>query len=85
MNNIGSFFDKFKSFALVELRKREVVSKVIENLTKHKLNLKDISIKEGIINIKSNSVLKNEIFIKKTKIIEEIKKASPELKVKDIK
>lgn len=85
MNNIGGFFDKFKNLALLEMRKREKIIEAIWKSTGHKIEARDISIRDGVVNIKTSAMLKSEIFLKKTKILEYINQNLPELKIKDIK
>ncbi len=69
MYGIGNFFDKFKKGAVNELYKKEIISEIILIVIKEKIDIKDITIKNKIIYIRGNQGLKNEIFIKKEKII----------------
>jgi len=83
MKEISSFFDKFKNTALKELNKREIIISSIYKATKQSIDIKDISIKEGILYIKSDQGLKSEIFLKKREILTLINKGS--IKIVDIK
>jgi hypothetical protein len=85
MNSVGDFFGKFKNLAIVEFRKRDVIIEAIKQTTNQTVDFKDISIKDGVISIKSSSALKSEIFLKKNKILSLIKEKLPDLKVTDIK
>ena len=48
MNNIGSFFEKFKNFALKDMYRKEAVSSAVYKIIKQKIDIKDISIKDRI-------------------------------------
>ncbi len=84
MKGISIFFDKFRGVALKELHKREVICKSIEKITKQSIDMKDITIKDGLISIKGNQGLKSEIFLKKKTILEKISK-DIDIKILDIK
>ncbi len=83
MKEISNFFDKFNNVALKELKKRELICNAVEKVTKHKIEIKDISIKDGSITIKGNHGLKSEIFLKKRAIIDLLLNGN--IKVFDIK
>lgn len=83
MRGISGFFDKFNNIAIKEMQKRDVIISVILKFTKQIIEMKDISIKEGTVTIKSSQNLKSEIFIKKEKIIKNILKNG--VKIVDIK
>lgn len=83
MKEISSFFDKFKNTALKELNKREIIISSIYKATKQSIDIKDISIKQGILYIKGDQGLKSEIFLKKNAILSAINKGS--IKIVDIK
>lgn len=84
MKGISIFFDKFKNTALKELNKREVIINSIYKITKNKIDIKNISIKNGVVLIKGNQGLKSELFLKKDMILDQIKKDT-DIKVIDIK
>ncbi len=84
MQNIGKFFERFNNIALKELKKREIICSIIENTLKQNIEIKDISIKNGIIAIKGNQTLKSEIYLKKTLLISLISEKTKE-KISDIK
>lgn len=84
MKSIGLFFDKFKNSALKEIKKREVICRAIFEATKHKIEEKDISIRNCVIEIKGNQGLKSELFMKKKALLEAISSRIQE-KIIDIK
>ncbi len=83
MKEVSGFFDKFNNLALKELNKRDKISSIIQKLTKQKINYADINLKEGILAIKGNQLLKSEIYMKKQQIISLLNKEG--IKIKDIK
>ncbi len=84
MKEISKFFDKFRSVAVKELKKRETLCVIIYKFTKQNIDIKDITIKNSIISIKGSQGLKSEIFLKKSKILEQILKET-NIKIVDIK
>lgn len=85
MQGIGSFFDKFKNAAAKEIYKYDIVADIIYKNTNQKIDLKDISIKNGILIIRGNQSFKSEIFLKKNKILEQISKKLINFNIIDIK
>ncbi len=84
MKEISSFFDKFKSVALKEIHKREAICGAIEKITRQKIDIKDLQIRDGVVTIKGNQALKSEIFLKKKTILELISKMT-NVKIVDLK
>jgi len=83
MLNIGSFFEKFKNATLKEMMLRQsVIDAVFANVNPQiakaiKIELKDVELKNKIIRIRVSAIFKNEIFIKKTLILNAIKEKNP--------
>lgn len=73
MKNISDFFSLFNNKAAKEINKRVKIIEIIKKYTKITLEMKDFSIVNNIIILKSSHILKNEVNIKKTKILQEIK------------
>ena len=74
MKNIGIFFDKFKNKAVKEIYKRDSIAKIIKNIAKIDIDIKNMEISLGILKIKTSPIEKSEIFIKKDRILKEINK-----------
>ena len=74
MKNIGNFFDKFKNKAIIRIQTLEIIKETIKKHIKDEIDIKNISISSGNINIKAHNIIKNEIFIKKTSILEDLNK-----------
>lgn len=85
MKKIGQFFDNFNSKAIKEIQKREIIAKIIKDEIKQDIPLKDIVFKYNTVNITGSFSLKNEILIKKNKLIKQINKSLSNLKIEDIK
>lgn len=74
MKEISGFLNRFNNIAIKEIRKREIISMEINNLIKQKIDIKDLSINNGVLIIKGNQTLKSEIFLKKEKLLDLISK-----------
>lgn len=73
--NIGKFLERFKELKPPKKFIRDETAKIINSLFNVSINPKDINYRGGIICIKKiNPALKNEIFIKKEKILQELSK-----------
>ncbi|MFA6392759.1 MAG: hypothetical protein WCW54_01590 [Candidatus Paceibacterota bacterium] len=84
-NHIKNYFDKFKDILFSKEEKYRIISKVIENNISVKIDDKFIQIKPPFIYIKASPLVRNEILIRKEKILKEILEISPESNFKDIK
>jgi len=82
--NIGLFLEKFKTLGVSQGLFKSEALRLIEEIVGVKLEARNISYQNGTLFVKSQNVVKNEIFFKKAKLIEELDKLFPQ-KVKDIK
>ncbi len=73
-NHITSFLSKITNTLKSSDLKYDAIQDGIFRYTNKKIPKNNLSIKSGVLIIKESPTLKNEIFIKKNKIIEEIKK-----------
>lgn len=84
-NHIKNYLDKFKEI----LFSKEEIYIIISNIIKKNISLqieqKFIKIKGNIIHIKTSPLVKNEILIKKEKILKDLSEIYKEIKFKDIK
>lgn len=74
MFNIGDFLTKFKHLTPPDEVVREVFSKTIFKILNINIKKEDISLKNNILYIKTNSFVKNEIFLHKKNILKEAEK-----------
>lgn len=81
MQNIGGFFEKFRSKVVQEVQNLVFVIEIIKKHTKINLDMKDLKLSNGILRIKASPLQKSEIFMKKTQILKEI---NQKVKVDDI-
>lgn len=72
MFNISIYLDKFKKVDFKNTSLKDGVVASIGRVLKTKVNSKDVIIREGVIYLKINPVMKNEIFIKKTSIMNDL-------------
>ncbi len=86
MEKIGGLFEKFKGKFAKHIHNLSVSIEVIKKYTGITYDIKNISISSsGILKIKSSQIEKNEVFIKKSRIIDEINKKTTGIKIQDIK
>ncbi len=85
MKSVGNFLDKFKNRAVKEIYNREIISKIIKDLSNIDIDIKNINISNGVLKIKLSSIEKSEIFLKKHQILKEINKKIDNIKDLDIK
>ena len=72
---VGNFLEKFSNLKLTKSFYGDEVSEVIKDVLSIEIDSKDISYKNGVILIKTkNSMMRNEIFINKSKILESFSK-----------
>jgi len=72
MFNISIYLDKFKNIESKSSVLKNIIIDSVKNVLKADIDKKNIEIKNGIIYLKVNPVLKNEIFINKNSIIREL-------------
>ena len=85
---VGNFLEKFSNLKLSKNFYSDEIGAVIKDVLKIELEPKNINYKNGIILIKTkNSMMRNEIFINKPKILENFSKKTlfHKLKPKDIR
>jgi hypothetical protein len=84
MKSLGSFFEKFNNKIAKEVGNLVFISEAVKKHTGIEIDIKDIKISNGIIRVKGSALEKNEIFMKKTKIIKELEPKLRSLIVRDI-
>lgn len=72
MFNISIYLDKFKNIESKSSSLKNTIIDSISKVLKTNINKKDVEVKNGIVYLKVNPVVRNEIFINKTKITEEL-------------
>lgn len=72
MFNISIYLDKFKNIESKSSSLKNTIIDSISKVLKININKKDVEVKNGIVYLKVNPVVRNEIFINKTKITEEL-------------
>lgn len=69
MFSISTFLEKFKNITQPDETARRRLSEIIQKETGIKISIKNISIKNNIVHIKTKPLYKNEIYIKKGRIL----------------
>lgn len=72
MFNISIYLDKFKKVDLKNTSLKDGIISSISKVLKTKINEESVTVRGGIIYLKINPVMKNEIFINKRNIIEDL-------------
>jgi hypothetical protein len=73
MFDISEYLNKFKKISEGRDFLRNTVSEAIKTISGITVDPKNIEVKEGIARIKEKPIVKTEIFLKKGKIIENLK------------
>ena len=73
MFNISNFLEKFLKLDRDNILKQKVIVEIIKKETKIELEKENIEIKREQIKIKTNPVIRNEIFMHKTEIEHQLK------------
>ncbi|MFA6354944.1 MAG: hypothetical protein WCW65_00760 [Candidatus Paceibacterota bacterium] len=84
-NHIKEYLNKTKEILFMKEEIYRIISIVIEKNISFKVEQKLIKIKRNTIYIKISPLIKNEILIKKEKILKEIFEINNDIKFKEIK
>lgn len=69
MFNIRQYLEKFKKLQLDSESEKELVKQV---LLEFSIPVEDLRIKDKVVTVQGSSIVKNQIFIKKAKILEKL-------------
>jgi len=75
LQTISLFLDRFKHLLVSEVAVREVVREIIQKEMNISLDVKNIKFKNATVHITASPLLKNELYMKKTLIMEQIEKS----------
>lgn len=84
-NHIKDYLNKFKELLSSKQEIYGIISLVVEKNINIKIEQKLIQIKPPFIYIKASPLIRNEILMRKEKILKEILETSPKSNFKDIK
>lgn len=85
MLKINNYLEKFKNISVPSEGVRKDVSQAIKDEIGLELEVKNISIKNMVIYVKCDSSAKSEIFLRKNKILDRLKKAKKNEEILDIR
>ncbi len=74
VQNISVFLERLKNIAPPHAAVRKAVVRAVKQKTGIPINKKDVSVQNSIVYINAKPLVKNEIFIHKTEILDELKK-----------
>lgn len=73
MFDIGKYLEKFKKFSQSRDFLRNSVAEAVKEICNIEIDPKKIEVKDGVARISERPIIKSEIFLKKTKILEVLK------------
>lgn len=85
MKHLSSYLDKFRSITPPDDFLKSHILQLIKNKLGVDIDKKNIEISKGVVYIKTGPSIKNEIFIKKSLLLDEIKEISQKKIIKDIR
>jgi hypothetical protein len=73
MQNLGSFFDKFKNIITGTKFQKDAIVSIVNSISKTSIKDTNVNVKDHIIYITAHPLIRNEIFMRKQKILSELK------------
>ena len=70
MFNISEFLEKFKGFGASERATKDALIAAVKNCVGAEIERGDISFRSGVAYIRTSHMVKNQVYIKKEKILE---------------
>jgi len=83
MESLGNFFDKYKKIIFNKTENKKIISKILGNILKTEIKEDSILISGKTLTLKISPVAKQEIFIHREYLIEELNKNG--IKISEIK
>ncbi len=74
MNPLANYLEKFKKILVDGPEKKRHISSTIQLITKITLGQEQIAVKDGVVYITASPALKNELFINRKRITEDLQK-----------
>jgi len=84
-DKLSNHLSKYRNITPPDDFTREYVSKILKKKLKISINKKQISIRNNVLYIETEPVYKNEVFLKKEKLLEAINEISKKKIIKDIR
>ena len=86
MNPISTFFDKFKNILATSISERQAVSDAVFAVLNIRIEPKTIVIRDGIADVHAKSpVLRTELRLKRSRILDEIRSINQASRISDIR
>jgi hypothetical protein len=85
MNNLGGYLDKFKKIFTSTKFQKDAVRSVINHHAKIELGENDLEVKDYKIILKTSPAVKNAVFMRKQKILEDLKAQMGNIAPNDIR
>jgi hypothetical protein len=77
MNPISQFLEKFKKILQTGTQVKEFFVRVLKGELNYDADTKNITIKDGVLYFNDKPIVKNEVFMKKEKILTELNQLLP--------
>ena len=85
MFNIGDFLRRFSTLTPPDEFVRKQVLQSIQNILHYEVLMKDVSVRNGVVYIKTNSLVKNKVFMKKELLLKDLQKTLGDKAPNDIR
>lgn len=73
MFNIAIYLEKFRNLSTKDEKIKEEIYRAVKTVCGFEIDLKKISFKKGIIQLNLSPIERNEIFMKKSRLLAELK------------
>jgi len=73
VNNLEGFLNKFKHLLQSSKASKESIISSVRHITHIELAERNVELKEGILHIQASPLVRSEIFMRKHKILEDLK------------
>ncbi len=84
-SHIKNYLENIKKILFSKEENLQIISSIIERNILIKIENKNIQIKQPVVYIKTSPLVRNEIMIKKDKIIKDIQVAIPGFNISDLR
>jgi hypothetical protein len=85
MQDISTFFDKFKKILTNDSIQKEKVAEIVGEVLLISIDPKNITIKNGTAQISGSAVLRNEILLRRYSILERLKSHPSTAAIKEVR
>lgn len=85
MKDLSSFFSRIKNLYDREVGNTTLIIEIFKKTAGVSLTAKQITLKDGVLTIQTNSAIKSQVFIRKEKLLQALAETVPQSHIKDIR